>query len=61
MRQGGNQKDFSTAIMDRKKVLNRLIVDETVIDDNPFMLLKMETMEKLQLFRGYYYLHQGNT
>ncbi|MCO5561673.1 hypothetical protein L7F22_015294 [Adiantum nelumboides] len=48
----GNKKDFSTAILDRKKALNRLIVDEAVNDDNSVVSLNMETMEKLQLFRG---------
>ncbi|MCO5561671.1 hypothetical protein L7F22_015292 [Adiantum nelumboides] len=48
----GSKKDFSTAILDRKKALNRLIVDEAVNDDNSVVSLNTETMEKLQLFRG---------
>lgn len=46
------KKDFSTAILERKKALNRLIVDEAVNDDNSVVSLNMETMEKLQFFRG---------
>jgi hypothetical protein len=46
------KKDFSTAILERKKAPNRLIVDEAVNDDNSVVALNMETMEKLQLFRG---------
>jgi transitional endoplasmic reticulum ATPase len=46
------KRDFSTAILERKKAPNRLIVDEAVNDDNSVVALNMETMEKLQLFRG---------
>ncbi len=46
------KKDFSTAILERKKAPNRLIVDEAVNDDNSVVALNMETMEKLQLLRG---------
>ncbi|KAG2438665.1 hypothetical protein HXX76_005212 [Chlamydomonas incerta] len=46
------KKDFSTAIMDRKKSPNRLIVEEAVNDDNSVVALHPKTMEKLQLFRG---------
>lgn len=47
-----DKKDFSTAILDRKKSPNRLIVDEAVNDDNSVVALHPKTMEKLQLFRG---------
>lgn len=46
------KKDFSTAILERKKSPNRLIVDEAVNDDNSVVSMHSETMEKLQLFRG---------
>ncbi|MCD7457058.1 AAA ATPase cdc48 [Datura stramonium] len=46
------KKDYSTAILDRKKAPNRLIVDESIEDDNSSVFLNPETMEKLQLFRG---------
>lgn len=51
-RKPATKKDFSTAILERKKAPNRLIVDEAVNDDNSVVALNMETMEKLQLFRG---------
>ncbi|KAJ0404397.1 hypothetical protein P43SY_007650 [Pythium insidiosum] len=44
--------DFSTAIMDRKRAPNRLIVDEATNDDNSVIALSMNKMEELQLFRG---------
>ena len=46
------KKDFSTAILERKKSPNRLVVDEAVNDDNSVIALNPKTMEKLQLFRG---------
>jgi len=46
------KKDFSTAILERKKSPNRLVVDEAVNDDNSVVALHPKTMEKLQLFRG---------
>lgn len=48
----GAKKDFSTAILERKKSPNRLVVDEAVNDDNSVVALHPATMEKLQLFRG---------
>ncbi|CAH2041682.1 unnamed protein product [Thlaspi arvense] len=48
----GAKKDFSTAILERKKSPNRLIVDEAVNDDNSVVAMHPDTMEKLQLFRG---------
>ncbi|CAK0753364.1 AAA ATPase, CDC48 sub [Coccomyxa viridis] len=49
---GKDKKDFSTAILERKKSPNRLIVDEAVNDDNSIVALNLKTMEALQLFRG---------
>ena len=49
---GGDKKDFSTAILERKKSPNRLIVDDAVNDDNSVVALSLKTMEALQLFRG---------
>ncbi|XLU26098.1 hypothetical protein S245_062164, partial [Arachis hypogaea] len=43
------KKDYSTAILERKKSPNRLVVDEAVNDDNS---MHPDTMEKLQLFCG---------
>lgn len=48
----GTKRDFSTAILERKKAPNRLVVDEAINDDNSVVALHPETMEKLQLFRG---------
>lgn len=48
----GDKKDFSTAILERKKSPNRLIVDDAVNDDNSVVALSNATMEALQLFRG---------
>jgi len=48
----GDRKDFSTAILERKKSPNRLVVDEAVNDDNSVVALNPKTMDKLQLFRG---------
>uniref|UniRef100_A0A7S0ZAC4 Vesicle-fusing ATPase n=1 Tax=Timspurckia oligopyrenoides TaxID=708627 RepID=A0A7S0ZAC4_9RHOD len=45
-------EDFATAIMDKKKAPNRLLVDEAVNDDNSVVSLSPEKMEELQLFRG---------
>lgn len=47
-----SKKDFSTAILERKKAANRLVVDEAINDDNSVVVLHPETMEKLQIFRG---------
>uniref|UniRef100_I1P7N1 Cell division cycle protein 48 homolog n=1 Tax=Oryza glaberrima TaxID=4538 RepID=I1P7N1_ORYGL len=46
------KKDFSTAILERKKSPNRLVVDEATNDDNSVIGMHPDTMEKLQLFRG---------
>ncbi|GAB4833620.1 Cell division control protein 48 D [Ancistrocladus abbreviatus] len=48
----GTKRDFSTAILERKKAANRLIADEAINDDNSVVSMHPETMEKLQLFRG---------
>uniref|UniRef100_A0A7S1TGY2 CDC48 N-terminal subdomain domain-containing protein n=1 Tax=Compsopogon caeruleus TaxID=31354 RepID=A0A7S1TGY2_9RHOD len=48
----GAKKDISTAIMDKKKAPNRLIVDEAVNDDNSVLSLSPAKMEELQMFRG---------
>ncbi|CAB4308569.1 unnamed protein product [Prunus armeniaca] len=49
---GGSKKDFTTAILDRKKAVNRLVVDEAIHGDNSVVTLHPESMERLQLFRG---------
>lgn len=52
MSRKGGKKDFTTAILERKKAANRLVVDEAVNDDNSVISLHPATMEKLQIFRG---------
>lgn len=47
-----NKKDYSTAILERKKSPNRLIVDEATNDDNSVVTMHPSKMEELQLFRG---------
>lgn len=47
-----DKKDYSTAILERKKSPNRLIVDEVINDDNSVISMHPATMEKLQFFRG---------
>jgi len=49
---GEEKKDFSTAILERKKAPNRLFVDEAANDDNSVVAIHPNTMETLQLFRG---------
>ena len=46
------KKDFSTAILERKKSPNRLVVDDATGDDNSVVTLHGKTMEALSLFRG---------
>ncbi|XP_059632723.1 cell division cycle protein 48 homolog [Cornus florida] len=47
-----NKRDYSTAILERKKSPNRLIVDEAINDDNSVVSMHPTQMEALQLFRG---------
>ncbi|KAJ8604339.1 hypothetical protein CTAYLR_002515 [Chrysophaeum taylorii] len=46
------KRDLSTAIMDKKRSPNRLLVDEAQNDDNSVIALSAAKMEELQLFRG---------
>lgn len=46
------KSDFSTAILDRKKAPNRLLVDDATNDDNSVAALSPAKMEELGLFRG---------
>jgi len=46
------KKDFSTAILEKKKAPNRLFVEEAVNDDNSVVSMHPNTLQKLQLFRG---------
>jgi len=44
--------EINTAIMDKKKAPNRLVVDDALNDDNSVVCLSSAKMEELQLFRG---------
>ena len=46
------KKDYSTAILERKKSPNRLEVNEATNDDNSIVTLHPDTVEHLQLFRS---------
>eukprot|EP01101_Sappina_pedata_P013146 TRINITY_DN9438_c0_g1_i1.p1 TRINITY_DN9438_c0_g1~~TRINITY_DN9438_c0_g1_i1.p1 ORF type:complete len:797 (-),score=422.67 TRINITY_DN9438_c0_g1_i1:99-2489(-) len=46
------KKDFTTAILDRKKAPNRLVVDDNLNDDNSIVALHPTVMDTLGLFRG---------
>lgn len=48
----GEKRDYSTAILDKKKSPNRLIVDEALNDDNSAVSMHPAKMDALQLFRG---------
>jgi hypothetical protein len=48
----GKAKDFTTAILEKKKSPNRLVVDEATNEDNSVVALNAKKMEELQLFRG---------
>ncbi|XP_021733577.1 cell division control protein 48 homolog E-like [Chenopodium quinoa] len=43
---------YSTAILERKKAPNRLIVDEANVDDNSLVFINPAVMDKLNLFQG---------
>ena len=47
-----SKKDYSTAILERKKSPNRLVIDDAINDDNSVVAMHPATMEKLQFFRG---------
>merc|ERR1711892_1258413 len=46
------ENDLSTAILQEKSKPNRLVVDDSVSDDNSVVSLSQEKMDELQLFRG---------
>ena len=45
-------KDMSTAILERKRGPNRLIVEEATTDDNSVVSLSQAKMEELKVMRG---------
>jgi transitional endoplasmic reticulum ATPase len=46
------KKDFSTAILDRKKAPNRLMVEEAANDDNSVVQLTQKKMDELKIFKA---------
>ena len=53
------KKDVSTAIMDRKKAPNRLMVEEAVNDDNSVVQLTQIKMDELKIFKAETVLLKG--
>uniref|UniRef100_A0A0D9WPS8 Uncharacterized protein n=1 Tax=Leersia perrieri TaxID=77586 RepID=A0A0D9WPS8_9ORYZ len=49
---GDTEKDYTTAILERKKSPNRLMVDEATHDDNSIIGIHPDTMDALDLLRG---------
>lgn len=47
-----SKKDFSTAILDRKKAPYKLIVEEATNDDNSVVMITAAKMEELKVFKG---------
>ena len=48
----GTKKDFSTAIMDRKKAPHKLQVEDSKQDDNSIVEMTQSKMDELKIFRG---------
>lgn len=46
------KKDYSTAILERKKSPNRLVVEDAITDDNSVVTMNSVVMETLGFFRG---------
>jgi len=46
------KKDFSTAIMDRKKAPNKLTVEDAKNDDNSIVEMTQAKMDELKIFKG---------
>lgn len=54
------KKDFSTAILDRKKAPNKLTVEEAKNDDNSVIEMTQAKMDELKIFKGDTVLIKGN-
>ena len=46
------KKDFSTAILERKKAPNKLSVEDSPQDDNSVIELTQAKMDELKIFKG---------
>jgi transitional endoplasmic reticulum ATPase len=53
------KKDFSTAILDRKKAPHRLMVEEAANDDNSVIQLTQKKMDELKIFKAETVLLKG--
>ena len=47
-----DKKDFSTAILDKKKAPNKLMVDDTDNDDNSTVSLSPAKLQELKIYKG---------
>ena len=54
-----DKKDFSTAILDRKKAPNRLMVEEALNDDNSVIQLSQKKMDELKIYKAETVLLKG--
>jgi transitional endoplasmic reticulum ATPase len=52
MTDDGTKKDFSTAIMDRKKAPHKLQVEDSKQDDNSVVEMTQAKMDELKIFKG---------
>lgn len=52
MSQPAEKKDFSTAILEKKKAPHKLMVEETKQDDNTVVEMTQKKMDELKLFNG---------
>ena len=46
------KKDFSTAILDRKKAPHKLTVEDSKQDDNSIVEMTQAKMDELKIFKG---------
>ena len=46
------KKDFSTAILDKKKAPNKLTVEDAKNDDNSIVEMTQAKMDELKIFKG---------
>ncbi len=53
------KKDFSTAILDRKKAPNRLLTEDATNDDNSVIQLSQKKMDELKIFKAETVLLKG--
>ena len=47
-----SKKDYSTAILEKKKAPNKLQVEDSVQDDNSVVELTQAKMDELKIFKG---------